>query len=54
MRYSRYRRRKTTGSLKAFISLLHIFLVLIYGFLLVDQKIKPAFIAIAEVNPSVS
>jgi hypothetical protein len=31
-----------------------IFLILIYGFLLVDQKIKPAFIAIAEVNPSVS
>ncbi|MCT4604580.1 MAG: hypothetical protein N4A64_00530 [Marinisporobacter sp.] len=40
--------------LKAFISILLIFLLLIYGFLLVDQKIKPAFIAIAEVNPSVS
>lgn len=38
------------GSLKAFISIIIIFLVLIYGFMLVDQKIKPAFIAIAEVK----
>ncbi|MCT4621119.1 MAG: hypothetical protein N4A62_17245 [Marinisporobacter sp.] len=54
MRYRRYHHRKTKGSLKAFISILLIFLVLIYGFMLVDQKIKPAFIAIAEVNLFVS
>ncbi|QZY56472.1 hypothetical protein [Crassaminicella profunda] len=54
MRYRRYHRRKTKGILKAFISILLIFLILIHGFLLVDQKIKPAFIVIAEVNPSVS
>lgn len=50
MRYRRYHRRKAKGSLKTFISIIIIFLVLIYGFLLVDQKIKPAFIAIAEVK----
>ncbi|MCT4621117.1 MAG: hypothetical protein N4A62_17235 [Marinisporobacter sp.] len=54
MRYRRYHCRKTKGSLKALISILLIFLVLIYGFLLVDQKIKLAFIVIAEVNRSVS
>ncbi len=42
------------GSLKAFISIILIFLVLIYGSLVIDKKIKPAFLAIAEVNPSVS
>ncbi|WP_231701764.1 sporulation protein YunB [Crassaminicella thermophila] len=50
MRYRRYHHRKMKSSLKAFISILITFLVLIYGFLLVDQKIKPAFIAIAEVK----
>ncbi|MCT4621112.1 MAG: hypothetical protein N4A62_17210 [Marinisporobacter sp.] len=54
MRYRKYCRRKTKGSLKIVISLLLIFLILIYTFLLVDQKIKPAFIAITEVKPSVS
>ncbi|QZY56459.1 hypothetical protein [Crassaminicella profunda] len=54
MRCKRYRRRKMKGSLKAFISILLIFLILIYGFLLVDQKIKPAFKWVAEVNLCVS
>ncbi|QZY56482.1 hypothetical protein [Crassaminicella profunda] len=54
MRYRRHRRGKMKGSLKSFISIIIIFLVLIYGFMLVDQKIKPAFIAITEVNLSVS
>ncbi|MCT4604578.1 MAG: hypothetical protein N4A64_00520 [Marinisporobacter sp.] len=54
MRYSRDHHRKAKGSLTVFISLLLIFLILIYEFLLVDQKIKPAFIAIEEMNPSVS
>ncbi|QZY56463.1 hypothetical protein [Crassaminicella profunda] len=54
MRYRRYLRRKTKGSLKAFISIIVIFLVLIYGFLLVAQKIRSAFKWVAEVNSSVS
>ncbi|MCT4621114.1 MAG: hypothetical protein N4A62_17220 [Marinisporobacter sp.] len=54
MRYRRYRSRKTKRSLTVFISILLMFLALIYRFLLIDQKIKSGFIAIAEVNPSVS
>ncbi|WP_053957609.1 sporulation protein YunB [Inediibacterium massiliense] len=50
MRYRRYGQRKIKSSLKAFISIILIFLVLIYGFLLIDTKIKPAFLAIAEVK----
>ncbi|WP_243109395.1 sporulation protein YunB [Anaerophilus nitritogenes] len=50
MRYRRYGHKKMKGSLKVFISIILIFLVLIYGFLLIDTKIKPAFLAIAEVK----
>ena len=50
MGYKPYRRRKSKGSFKVFICMILIILVVIYVFLLVDKKIKPAFIAIAEVK----
>ncbi|MEW9121573.1 MAG: hypothetical protein AB2421_02595 [Thermotaleaceae bacterium] len=50
----KYRRSRKKGNLKAFIAILAIFLFLIYGFLLVDKKVKPSVLAIAEVNGCVS
>ena len=51
-RKSRRPRRK--GNIKAFIAIIGIFLFLIYSFLLVDRKVKPSVLAIAEVNPRVT
>ena len=47
----KYRRPRKKGNIKAFIAIIGIFLFLIYSFLLVDQKVKPSVLAIAEVNP---
>ena len=54
MPYRKYKYRRNKSSMKAFIMIVFVFLVLIYGFLMIDKKVKPAVIAIAEVNPSVS
>ncbi len=48
MYYGMHKQQK--GKLKAFISIIVIALLGIYGFLFVDKKIKPAVIAIAEVK----
>ncbi|KXG74192.1 sporulation protein YunB [Thermotalea metallivorans] len=44
----KYHRKK--GNLKAFMTIVITFLLVIYSFLFVDQKIKPAVLAIAEVK----
>ncbi|MBB6216010.1 hypothetical protein HNQ80_002101 [Anaerosolibacter carboniphilus] len=51
-----YRRKyqKRRGNFKAFMTLVLLFLFIIYSFMFVDQKIKPAFLAIAQVNACVS
>ncbi|AOT68609.1 sporulation protein YunB [Geosporobacter ferrireducens] len=46
----KYRRPRRKGNLKAFIAILAIFLFVIYSFLLVDKKVKPSVLAIAEVK----
>ncbi len=44
----RFGRKK--GNFKAFISLILIILIFIYGFMFVDKKVKPSVLAIAEVK----
>jgi len=39
---------------KGFIFIVFIFVMLIYGFLIVDSKIKPTVLAISEVKASVT
>ncbi|SHJ30497.1 sporulation protein YunB [Geosporobacter subterraneus DSM 17957] len=46
----KYRRPRKKGNLKAFVAIIGIFLFLIYSFLLVDRKVKPSVLAIAEVK----
>ncbi|MBB6215998.1 hypothetical protein HNQ80_002089 [Anaerosolibacter carboniphilus] len=47
-----YRRKyqKRRGNFKAFMTLVLLFLFIIYSFMFVDQKIKPAVLAIAQVK----
>ncbi|MFZ5965972.1 MAG: sporulation protein YunB [Bacillota bacterium] len=44
----RYYRKK--GNFKAFLSIIIMLLLIFYGFMLIDKKIKPAVLAIAEVK----
>lgn len=48
--HRKYRRPRRNGNLKAFVAIIGIFLFLIYSFLLVDRKVKPSVLAIAEVK----
>ena len=45
--------RRNNGNFKLFITLILIVLVVIYGFMFVDKKVKPSVLAIAEVKASV-